>query len=137
MDTEEKELTVKEQSAQTKYGLTSKQIRLVDTLVASGCSIKEASIKAGYSKKDGGRVQASRTLRSAKVQKYMMDQCARTLGLGAVVASNRLVHLAGSAKSEYVQLEASRDVLDRVGLRTPDKVQHSVEGQLKINIDLS
>lgn len=53
MDTEEKALTDKEQSAQTKYGLTSKQIRLVDTLVASGCSIKEASIKAGYSKKDG------------------------------------------------------------------------------------
>tara|TARA_R110002020_G_scaffold83284_2_gene206389 strand:- start:902 stop:1315 length:414 start_codon:yes stop_codon:yes gene_type:complete len=137
VSTQENELTDKEKTAQAKYGLTAKQVRLVDTLVASGCSIKEASVKAGYSTKDGGRVQASRTLRSAKVQRYMMDQCAKTLGLGAVVASNKLVHLAGSAKSEYVQLEASRDVLDRVGLRTPDKVQHSVDGQLKINIDLS
>jgi phage terminase small subunit len=136
VSTQETNLTDKEKSATSKYGLTPKQVRLVDTIVATGCSIKEASIKAGYSTKDGGRVQASRTLRTPKVQRYMMDQCARTLGLGAVVASNKLVHLAGSAKSEYVQLEASRDVLDRVGLRTPDKVQHSVEGQLKINIDL-
>ena len=117
--------------------LTAKQKALVDTLVAEGCSIREASIKAGYSKGDGGRVNASRTLRLPKVQKYMMSQIANTMGLSAVHATHKLVQLSSSAKSEYVQLEAGKDILDRVGLRTPDRVQHSVVGDLKVNIDLT
>jgi phage terminase small subunit len=120
-----------------KYGLTAKQKSLVDTIVAEGCSIREAATKAGYSTKDGGRVAASRTLRIPKVQQYMMDQVARTIGLGAVTASHKLVHLSNNARSEYVQLEASKDILDRVGLRTPDKVSHHVDGEIKVNIDLS
>jgi phage terminase small subunit len=120
-----------------KYGLTAKQKTLVDTIVAEGCSIREAATKAGYSTKDGGRVAASRTLRIHKVQQYMMDQVARTIGLGAVTASHKLVHLSNNARSEYVQLEASKDILDRVGLRTPDRVSHQIDGEIKVNIDLS
>ena len=67
----------------------------------------------------------------------MMECITRTIGLGAVTASNKMIHLADNAKSEYVQLEASKDILDRVGLRTPDKVQHSVVGDIKVNIDLT
>ena len=120
--------------------LTDKQKSLVDTIVATGCSIKEASIKAGYSAKgseEAGRVSASRTLRLPKVQKYMSMRIADTLGLGAVSASKRLIELSSGARSEYVQLEASRDILDRVGFRVPDKVRHSFEGDIKINIDLT
>ena len=32
---------------------------------------------------------------------------------------------------------ASRDILDRVGMRVPDKVAHNIQGDIKINIDLS
>lgn len=120
--------------------LTDKQKALVDTIVSTGCSIVEAAEKAGYSTKisrESARVSASRTLRLPKVQKYMMECVSRTIGLGAVVASNKLVHLSNNAKSEYVQLEASKDILDRVGLRTPDKVNHQVVGDIKINIDLT
>lgn len=117
--------------------LTAKQKTLVDTIVAEGCSIREAATKAGYSTKDGGRVAASRTLRIPKVQAYMMSQIANTLGLGAVHAAHKLVQLSTNAKSEYVQLEASKDILDRGGLRAPDRVQHSVVGNLKVNIDLT
>ena len=117
--------------------LTAKQKALVDTLVAEGCSIREAATKAGYSTKDGGRVAASRTLRIPKVQAYMMSQVARSLGLSAVSAAHKLTQLSTSAKSEYVQLEASKDILDRNGLRAPDRIQHSVVGNLKVNIDLS
>lgn len=120
-----------------KDQLTAKQKALVDTLVAEGCSIREAATKAGFSTKDGGRVNASRTLRLPKVQKYMMSQIANTMGLSAVHATHKLVQLSANAKSEYVQLEASKDILDRVGLRTPDRVQHSVVGDLKVNIDLT
>ena len=120
--------------------LTDKQKALVDTIVATGCSIKEASKSAGYSSKgseEAGRVSASRTLRLPKVQKYMAMRIADTLGLGAVSASKRLIELSSGARSEYVQLEASRDILDRVGLRVPEKVKHSFEGDIKVNIDLS
>ena len=67
----------------------------------------------------------------------MQQAIARTLGLGAVSASRKLIDLSSGAKSEYVQLEASRDILDRVGLRAPDKVAHNIQGDIKINIDLS
>ena len=120
--------------------LTDKQKALVDTIVATGCSIKDAAEKAGYSSKwssEAGRVSASRTLRLPKVQSYMQSRIAQTLGLGAVSASKRLIELSHGARSEYVQLEASRDILDRVGLRAPDKVAHNIQGDIKINIDLT
>jgi len=120
--------------------LTDKQKLLVDTIVADGCSIKEAAKRAGYSSngsEEAGRITASRTLRLPKVQQYMTSRIADTLGLGAVSASRKLIELSGNARSEYVQLEASRDILDRVGMRVPDKVKHSIEGDIKINIDLS
>jgi phage terminase small subunit len=120
--------------------LTDKQKLLVDTIVADGCSIKEAAKRAGYSSngsEEAGRITASRTLRLPKVQQYMTSRIADTLGLGAVSASRKLIELSGNARSEYVQLEASRDILDRVGMRVPDKVKHTIEGDIKINIDLS
>ena len=123
-----------------KDDLTDKQKALVDTIVATGCSITEASKRAGYStevSKDSARVSASRTLRLPKVQSYMQKVIATTLGLGAVSASKRLIDLSSGARSEYVQLEASRDILDRVGLRAPDRVAHNVTGDIKISIDLS
>ena len=117
--------------------LTDKQRKLVDTIVATGCSITEAAKSAGYSTGDGGRVTASRTLRIPKVQNYMMKQIANTVGLGAVHASRKMVDLSQNARSEYVQLEASKDILDRVGIRAPDKVQHTLDANLSVNIDLT
>ena len=117
--------------------LTDKQRKLVDTIVATGCTITEAAKTAGYSTGDGGRVTASRTLRIPKVQNYMMKQIANTVGLGAIHASRKMVDLSQNARSEYVQLEASKDILDRVGIRAPDKVQHTLDANLSVNIDLT
>ena len=117
--------------------LTDKQRKLVDTIVATGCSITEAAKSAGYSTGDGGRVTASRTLRIPKVQSYMMKQIANTVGLGAVHASRKMVDLSMNARSEYVQLEASKDILDRVGIRAPERIQHTVDANLSVNIDLT
>ena len=43
-----------------------------------------------------------------------------SIGLNATKASIRLMQLSESAKSEYVQLEASKDILDRAGYKAPD-----------------
>ena len=116
--------------------LTDKQIALVDTLVATGCSIKDASQSAGYASGESGRVTASKTLRLSHVQQYMMKQIADTIGIHATSAVSRLARLSSSARSEYVQLEASKDILDRAGFKAPDKQLHLVAGEIKVSIDL-
>ena len=117
--------------------LTAKQKELVDTIVATGCSITEASQKVGYAKGESGRVTASKTLRLPKVQQYLMQQVGHHLALASVSGMKRLRHLLDHAKSEYVQLEASRDILDRVGFKAPDKVKHTLDGDINVKIDLS
>ena len=117
--------------------ITNKQKALVDTLVAKGCSIKLASEEAGYAKGESGRVSASKALRLAHVQEYMMRAIQDSMGVNATLASAKLVHLASGAKSEYVQLEASKDILDRAGFKAPDKHMHLHAGDIRVSIDLS
>tara|TARA_B100002019_G_scaffold26200_2_gene20143 strand:+ start:2172 stop:2543 length:372 start_codon:yes stop_codon:yes gene_type:complete len=117
--------------------LTSKQMALVDTLVATGCSIKDAASEAGYAKGESGRVSASKALRLPHVQQYMMTRINESLGLNATFAASRLLSLAQGAKSEYVQLEASKDILDRAGFKPVEKNMHMVAGDIKVSIDLS
>ena len=104
--------------------LTDKQTKLVDTLVATGCSITEAAKVAGYASGDSGRVTASKALKVPHVQEYMMRCIQDSIGMNATIASSKLVRLAQGAKSEYVQLEASKDILDRAGFKAPDKHLH-------------
>ena len=117
--------------------LTPRQILLVDTLVATGCTITEASQIAGYAKGESGRVSASKALRTHKVQQYMQSLVMNSIGLNATKASIRLMQLSESAKSEYVQLEASKDILDRAGYKAPDKHMHLHAGDIKVTIDLA
>jgi phage terminase small subunit len=117
--------------------LTPKQEKLVHTIVATGCSIKDASQHAGYAKGEAGRVTASKALKQPHVQQYMMKHIQETIGLGATKAVNRILSLSDSAKSEYVQLEASKDILDRAGFKAPDKQLHLLQGDIRVNIDLS
>ena len=119
-----------------KDGLTYKQRLLVDTIVAEGCSIAKASQIAGYAKGDSCRVTASKTLRLPKVIEYMNSKVAEIGRLGTIPAIKNMVRLATNAKSEYVQMEASKDLLDRGGFKAPDRVQHQVGGNLSIKIDL-
>jgi hypothetical protein len=117
--------------------LTDKQTLLVDTLVASGCSVTQAAKEAGYAKGDSGRVSASRALRQPHVQQYMMQRVSDQLGLNATVAVAKVLKLASGARSEYVQLEASKDILDRAGFKPIDRSQVQVAGDIKVAIDLS
>lgn len=117
--------------------LTNKQKTLVDTIVALGCSIKEASSKSGYAKGEAGRVTASKTLRLPHVQEYMQQRVRESIGLNATIASRKVLDLASSAKSEYVQLEASKDILDRAGYKPVEKSMSLVQGNISVSIDLT
>ena len=117
--------------------LTKKQKTLVDTIVALGCSIKEASAKSGYADGEAGRVTASKTLRLPHVQEYMQQMVRQSIGLNATIASRKVLDLASSAKSEYVQLEASKDILDRAGYKPVEKSMSLVQGNISVSIDLT
>jgi len=121
----------------TQRKITNKQKLLIDTIVATGCSITKASRVAGYSDGDSGRVTASKTLRLPHIQEYMQQRIRESIGLNATKASNKMLQLSSSAKSEYVQLEASKDILDRAGYKPIDKAMHLVSGNIQVSIDLS
>ena len=117
--------------------LTKKQSCLVDTLVATGCTLREAATEAGYAEGESGRVTASKTIRLPHVQSYMMQRVNEQLGMNATVAAARVMNLATGARSEYVQLEASKDILDRAGFKPIDRSQVQVAGDIRVSIDLS
>ena len=116
--------------------LTKKQSSLVDTLVATGCTLREAATQAGYAQGESGRVTASKTIRLPHVQSYMMQRINEQLGMNATVAAARVMNLATGARSEYVQLEASKDILDRAGFKPIDRSQVQVAGDIRVSIDL-
>jgi len=121
----------------TERKLTDKQTALVDTIVASGCTITEAATQAGYASGESGRVTASKALKLPHVQHYMMQRMGEEFGLSATVAAGQLRRLVTGAKSEYVQLEAAKDLLDRAGYKPIDRSQVQVAGDIKVSIDLS
>lgn len=117
--------------------LTTKQKALVDTLVATGDSVKNCAKIAGYSDGEAGRVTASKTLKLPHVLQYMHQQIAENIGMNATKALQSVVRLSSNAKSEYVQLEASKDLLDRAGFKAVDRVMHNHVGSISVSIDLT
>src|SRR5215472_11820582 len=92
--------------------LTPRQRALVDTLVATGCTITEAARIAGYSGgsgTDGARVTASRTLRLPHVAAYLRRQMQDAFRLEAPRALATLRRLHTLDASEYVQYHAAND----------------------------
>jgi phage terminase small subunit len=98
--------------------------------------LREAATQAGYSEGESGRVTASKTVRLPHVQSYMMQRINEQLGMNATVAAARVMNLATGARSEYVQLEASKDILDRAGFKPIDRSQVQVAGDIRVSIDL-
>lgn len=116
--------------------LTTKQTALVDVMVAEGLNTSQAAKAAGYAEGKAGYVTAAKTLKLPHVQQYMMQRIAEQLGVNAAHAAAKVMKLATGAKSEYVQLEASKDILDRAGFKPIDRSQVQVAGDIRVQIDL-
>ncbi len=120
-----------------KVNLTRRQQALVDVMVAEGLSTREAASRAGYSEGKAGYVTAHKTLKLPHVQQYMMQRITEQLGLNATAAAAKVMNLAQGAKSEYVQLEAAKDILDRAGFKPIDRSQVQFAGEIRVAIDLT
>jgi phage terminase small subunit len=119
-----------------KPKLTARQTALVDVMVAEGLNTAQAARAAGYAEGKAGYVTASKTLKLPHVQQYMMQRIAEALGTNAAFAAAKVMKLANGAKSEYVQLEAAKDILDRAGFKPIDRAQVQVAGDIRVSIDL-
>jgi hypothetical protein len=79
--------------------------------------------------------QISRIVHLPKVQDELLRGVAQHRGIAAILGLRTVMKLAQEGRSEYVQLEAAKDLLDRAGFKAPDV--HHVEGEVSIVIDLS
>ena len=120
----------------TNYILTDKQSKFVDNMLTSGGSRTQSAIDAGYSAKSA-HVEASRLCRNSNVLQALYDRSIQSLSVDAVRALSTVSNLSQDAKSEYVRLEASKDIMDRAGLRKEDTQTNQVGNDILVKIDLS
>ena len=118
------------------YVLTDKQSKFIDNLLASGGNRTQSAIDAGYSAKSA-HVEASRLCKNSNVLQALYDRSIQSLSVDAVRALSTVSNLSQDAKSEYVRLEASKDIMDRAGLRKEDTTTSQVGNVILVKIDLS
>lgn len=113
--------------------LTEKQDAFVSAYVASGGKVGLAATRAGYASKNEG----SRLLREPKIIKAIQQRMQDEIGTAAVSALGTVKKLAQSARSDYVRLEAAKDLLNRAGYVPPDRQLLKVSGDLTVSFDIA
>lgn len=91
--------------------VTDRQAELVDRIAVTGESIHAACGQIGADSS-----WAYKVLRRKHVLDYAYDVGKALMGLSALQAAHRMRTLL-DARSQHVQLEAAKDILDRAGLR--------------------
>lgn len=119
-------------NAAPKRKPTARQKALVDHVLVNGGTVKDAAEAVGYLDASS----AYNTLKLPHVAQYMLEQTAGFIGSSSMLAAARVAKLCTSAKSEYVQLEASKDILDRAGFKPPERSQVQVSQDITVHIDL-
>ena len=107
---------------------------------AAGCSFTEISRIVGLSaanvskatKKDAFKIAYNELMAdSSKVSKDSQS----LLQYNSSAAARRLIHLMNNARSESVQLQATKDVLDRAGVAQVKRVESVNEHTVGINLE--
>lgn len=114
--------------------LTEMQEAFVEAYVTNGGNKLDAAIEAGYSP-DTARFQAYQLIRKPHVMQAILERTGIELVASAPRARATISRLLDS-KSDYVALEAAKDLLDRAGFKTAEKHDHRIAGEISINIDL-
>lgn len=119
-----------------EHGLTDLQQAFADNWIAGAPTYTAAAIAAGYSE-TSAKVQASRLMANTKVLAYIQAHMAVAIAAAAPKAMGRLLHLVENAKSDYVRLEAAKDLMDRAGFGAPKRVDARLLGDVTFRVDLS
>ena len=110
--------------------LTESQAELVHAILHNGCNPSEAAQQLGRNK-----AWAYNTLKKQHVIEYRQQLAMMTLGWDATQAMATMRELLGS-KSQYVRLEAAKDLMDRAGFRQDVVRTPSTAVQINFNVDL-
>jgi len=113
-------------------GLTEMQTRLAEEIVLSGRNKTQAIKAAGYASVTSG----FKTLRLPHVKDYIRSLINEHLQDSSIVAVRTIRDLITDARSDYVKLEAAKDILDRAGFKPVEKHAHLHKGEVTITIDL-
>ena len=109
--------------------ITEAQQELVHVILHDGCNPTEAAKRLGRNK-----AWAFNTLRKQHVIEYRQQLAMMTLGWDATQAMATMRELLNS-KSQYVRLEAARDLMDRAGIRQDVVKTPSTAVQINFNVD--
>ncbi len=109
--------------------VTDAQADLVHMILHNGCNPKDAADALGRNK-----AWAYNTLNKQHVIDYRQQLAMMTLGWDATQAMATMRELLGS-KSQYVRLEAARDLMDRAGFRNDTGRVPSTAVQINFNVD--
>ncbi|BAQ87211.1 putative transposase [uncultured Mediterranean phage uvMED] len=123
---------IKENATQIKHShsrVTEAQADLVHMILHDGCNPTEAAERIGRNKS-----WAYNTLNKQHIIDYRKEISMRTLGWDAIQGLATMRELL-NAKSSFVRLEASKDLMDRAGLRNDVPVSHSTAVQINFNVD--
>ena len=109
--------------------VTDAQADLVHMILHNGCNPKEAAEALGRNK-----AWAYITLNKPHVVEYRQQLAMSCLGWDATQALATMRDLL-SSKSAHVRLEASRDLMDRAGLRVDAPKVANTAVQINFNVD--
>ena len=124
---------IKENANQIKHShsrVTEAQADLVHMILHDGCNPTEAAQRLGRNK-----AWAYNSLNKQHIIEYRQELSMRTLGWDATQALATMRELL-NAKSSFVRLEASKDLMDRAGLRNDaPTTTHNTAVQINFNVD--
>jgi hypothetical protein len=115
--------------------LTEKQAAFVKEYVSNGGNGKAAAIAAGYSEATAHSI-AVQLKRNPLIQQAVQKEIVTQMGYAAVPALARIVQLVDGARSDYVRLEAAKDLLNRSGFQAPTRVDHRLDAGLSVTLSL-
>jgi phage terminase small subunit len=113
--------------------LTPLQEAFVINYVANGGNGTRAAKAAGY-EKTSAHVRSSQLLRKPAICEAVLVLTRAMQASHAPAALATVAMLMKRSKSDYVRLEAAKDIQARLGLQAPTRVHHT--GGVSINIDL-
>ena len=109
--------------------ITDAQAELVHMMLHDGCNPTEASKRLGRNK-----AWAYKTIVKQHVIEYRQKLSMMTLGWDATQALATMRTLL-TAKSDYVRMEASKDLMDRAGLRVDAPKSANTAVNINFNVD--
>ena len=111
--------------------LSAQQRRVVEHIIETGATNTETAKALNLH-----RQTVQRILHLPQVEKELQRLVAKRLKQSAALGASTMIKLARGAKSEYVQMEAAKDLLDRTGYKPPDRQQVELAGDFTFTIDL-